>query len=121
MRLGAVAVRRERERLPIGREHRKAVEGPRMRDLLESGPIRVDEEKIELARARMVLVRGKDDLPPVGSERGGERGRSDAGQLSCVRAVAVPDPELELACLHEMLLQERAVLPKLLAGPWARR
>ena len=65
------AVRREREQLAVGREHREAVEAGRVGDALEVGAVDVDRPQMSNSRpARVAVVRREDDALAVGMKNG---------------------------------------------------
>ena len=113
---GRGAVRREREPLAVGREHREAVEARRIGDALEVGAVDVDRPDVELAALGVAVVRREEDALAVRVEERRERGGVEIGDLRGLRAVGVGHVELELRGPHEPLREQALVVVELLAG-----
>ena len=75
------AVRREREPLAVGREHREAVEARRVGDALEAGAVDVHRPDVELAALRVAVVRREEDASSRRDEERRERGGVEVRDL----------------------------------------
>ncbi len=107
MAFGRRAVAREREPLAVGREHGKAVEPARVRDALEAGAVGVHGPQVELAPARVGVVRREDDAIFVRKPERRERGGAEVRDLALIRPVCVHDVQLELRGPHQTLREQR--------------
>jgi len=103
------AVRRERQRLAVWREHRKAVEAGRVRDALEVRAVDVDRVDVELGAARIDEVRREQDALAVGEEVRRERRAGEIRDLTCFGAVGVREPDVHLRRLDEILREQLLV------------
>src|ERR1035438_6683470 len=94
------------ELLPIGAEHREAVEILVEGDLLLAGAVAVDDEEIEIPAMGIVHVGGEDDPLPVGYEIGREIRRAVEGDLFLLRAVRLHDEQFHFGRHYQILGEE---------------
>src|SRR5439155_14679155 len=84
---GAVPIGGPHELRAVGAEHREAVELTVRRHLFEPGAVEVHEIQIEVAAARILVVRREDDAPAVRNEERREVGPAEVGNLPLIGSV----------------------------------
>ena len=94
----------------VGAEHGEAVELWVRRHLLEPCAVDVYEIQIEVATARILVVRREDDAPPVGGDEGREVGTTQVRNLSLIGSVGVHHPDLHPIRADETLPQKCLVV-----------
>src|SRR6266550_1931632 len=99
-RLMCVTIRCPHQFFPVGAEFRKSIEGFIECQLLESGPIGVDEKKIEVSAPRAQVVRCENDFLPIWSPRRAEIRAAQVRDLVLIRSVSVHQEELDLRRSH---------------------
>lgn len=109
------AVGGEYEVLAVVAEHREGVESIVKGQLLQTGTVDVDEVKVELAAALVLVVGGEDDLLAGRMPVGRPVCLANVRDLLLVAAVGIGDEDLQVAGLHEALFQQVLVGFRLLA------
>ena len=108
-RLCVVPVGCPHERPPIGAEHRESIETRVGRDLFERRPVNIHEVEIEIAAARLFVVRRKDQPPAIWRPRRPKVGAAEVCDLALVTSVGVHDPQFHPVRTHQALCQQTAV------------
>ena len=107
--------------LPVGAEHREAVEVGIPGHLLEPGAVGVDQEQVEVTAPRIEVVRREDDSPSVGVKERREVGAAKRRDFPRMLSVGIGYPELELGGPDQPLTEELAVVGRVGRGLGVRR
>lgn len=108
----SISIRRPEYLFAIGTKHREAVEFAVRRNLLEAGPVGIDQEKIEVSRARILVVGCEDDSATIDGPGWSEVGAPEVCDLALVTAIGVHDEELDFARTNEAVFEKGIVLRK---------